>query len=485
LPIFRRTPTESLRMLRGEASSARHVVIIGNGIAGITLARELRKRSQDRITVISSETRHFFSRPALMYVYMGHMQFEHTKPYEDWFWEKNRIELVHDRVDAVDFARKTLRLATSEAIAYDVLVLATGSQPNRLGWPGQDLHGVQGFYSYHDLLNLEKNTPGVTHAVVTGGGLIGVELAEMLMTRGIQVTFLVREKLFWSAVLPREESLLVERHIREHHVDLRMQSELKEIVGNAEGRVIRTITQDGSTIDCGIVGLTVGVSPNIAFLKGGELETDRGILVDAYLRTNIPDVYAVGDCAQFRSPLPGRRPIEQVWYTGKMQAEFLAHTLAGELKPYSPGIWFNSAKFFDIEYQTYGDVPAQQRIDEDSLYWEHPNGKKAVRIQYRKADGIVKGFNFLGIRARHQVCEHWIAERRTLEHVLENLGALNFDPEFFAGFENEVIAQYNAMPTQQPLRPLRLETRKGLFSKLMRGLQGKAKEKNQSTKAKA
>jgi NAD(P)H-nitrite reductase large subunit len=470
-------------MAKFETKSLRHVVIVGNGITGITVARELRKRSEDRITVVSSETKHFFSRPALMYVYMGHMQFEHTKPYEDWFWEKNRIELVHDRVEAIDFAGKSLLLTKSPALNYDVLVMATGSQPNRFGWPGQELNGVQGFYSYHDLLNLEKNTPGASHSVVVGGGLIGVELAEMLMTRQIGVTFLVREKRFWSAVLPREESMLVERHIREHHVDLRMQSELKEIVGNGDGRAARIITQDGAAIDCGIVGLTVGVSPNIAFLKGSELETDRGILVDAYLRTNIPDVYAAGDCAQFRSPLPGRRPIEQVWYTGKMQAEFLAHTLAGDPKVYAPGIWFNSAKFFDIEYQTYGDVPAETKHDEGSLYWEHPGGKKAVRIQYRKPDGVVKGFNFLGIRARHQVCERWIAERRTLKHVLENLGALNFDPEFFAGFETELLAQYNSEPSQQPLGPLRLKTRKGLFSKLMRGLQGQAMIKSQEAKA--
>ena len=70
-----------------------HIVIIGNGIAGITTARHIRKRSDHRITVISGETEHFFSRTALMYIYMGHMKFEHIKPYEDWFWEKNRIEL--------------------------------------------------------------------------------------------------------------------------------------------------------------------------------------------------------------------------------------------------------------------------------------------------------------------------------------------------------------------------------------------------------
>lgn len=447
----------------------RHVAIVGNGIAGITLARELRKRSGDKITVIASETRHFYSRPALMYIYMGHMKFEHTKPYEDWFWDKNRIDLVLDRVEVADFKEKTLRLSSGRHVVYDSLVLATGSKSNMFGWPGQDLRGVQGLYGYPDLIAMEENTQGVLSAVVVGGGLIGVEMAEMLLSREIRVTFLVRERTFWNMVLPAQEGRIIERHIREHHVDLRMESELKEIVGDAEGRVKQVVTKGGEVIPCEFVGLTVGVSPNVAFLKGGDLEIDRGILVDEYFRTNVPDVHAAGDCAQFRKPLPGRRPIEQVWYTGKMQAECLARNLAGAPRPYAPGIWFNSAKFFDIEYQTYGTVPAQPVADEESFYWEHPGGGKAVRIHYRKTDAAVLGFNFLGIRARHLICERWIAEGRDLRFVLQNLGALNFDPEFFAGFETSMRVHFNALHPQQPLRP---EARKGLFSRLAQGLRG-------------
>ena len=91
-------------------NEARHVVIIGNGISGVTAARHIRKRSDYRITIISAESDYFFSRTALMYVYMGHMKFEHTQPYENWFWKKNRIDLVLDRVEQVDYDNKTLKL---------------------------------------------------------------------------------------------------------------------------------------------------------------------------------------------------------------------------------------------------------------------------------------------------------------------------------------------------------------------------------------
>src|SRR5690554_2833615 len=96
-----------------------HIVIIGNGISGVTAARHIRKLSDKRITIISAETEHFFSRTALMYVYMGHMKYEHIKPYEDWFWKKNRIELKQEFVETIDTKSKTLHFKEGVFITYD------------------------------------------------------------------------------------------------------------------------------------------------------------------------------------------------------------------------------------------------------------------------------------------------------------------------------------------------------------------------------
>ena len=128
-----------------------HIVIIGNGISGVTLARHIRKNSDKRITIISAESDHFFSRTALMYVYMGHMRWEDIKPYEDWFWEKNRIELKNAYVEKVDTTAKTLYFAQGETLLYDKLVIATGSTTASFGWPGLDLKGVQGLVTKQDL----------------------------------------------------------------------------------------------------------------------------------------------------------------------------------------------------------------------------------------------------------------------------------------------------------------------------------------------
>ena len=435
-----------------------HVAIIGNGISGITAARWIRKQSDYKITVISSETKHFFSRTALMYIYMGHMRYEDTKPYEDWFWEKNKIDLIEDHVDSIDFENKQLSLSKSN-IQYDKLILALGSKSNKFGWPGQDLEGVRGLYNYQDLEEMERFTPGLNKAVIVGGGLIGIEMAEMFHSRKIPVTMLVREKSYWDNILPAEESAMVTRHIKDHHIDLRLENNLKEILDNGQGAAGGVmIAETGEKIDCGFVGLTPGVSPNVSFLKDGPLNIERGIVVNRYLETNIEDVYAIGDCAQNSEPVPGRRGIEAVWYTGRMMGETVAYSICNERKAYDPGIWFNSAKFIDIEYQVYGDIRNQLPEDQSTLYWEHTNGDKAVRINYMNEDNAVTGFNLMGVRYRHEVCEKWIKDKTHIESVLQNLSLANFDPEFYKEYERDIIDLYNRQENKQ----LKLKSKRSL-----------------------
>jgi NADPH-dependent 2,4-dienoyl-CoA reductase/sulfur reductase-like enzyme len=433
-----------------------HIAILGNGISGITAARFIRKLSDHKITVISAETDHFFSRTALMYIYMGHMRFKDTQPYEPFFWKKNRIELRNAYVEKIDSGNKKLHLKGGESLSYDKLIIATGSKPNKFGWPGQDLKNVNGLYSYQDLEAMEAASDGLNRAVIVGGGLIGLEMAEMFMSRNIPVTFLVRETNYWNIVLPEPESKMVSNHIFEHGIDLKLGTELKEIVDDGTGKAGAVITNKGERIECGYVGLTAGVSPNISFLEGSAIETGRGIIVNEFLETNVPDVYAIGDCSQHSSPKPGRRPIEAIWYTGRMMGETLAHTVCGNKTEYDPGIWFNSAKFLDIEYQVYGTVDTILPDEQTSIYWEHASGKKSIRIVYDRDEKYILGFNLMGVRYRHEVCEKWIKAKTPIEEVLSNLSLANFDPEFFEEYEQGILDIYE----QQSGKKLALEKKR-------------------------
>lgn len=420
------------------------IIIIGNGIAGSTAARHIRKNSNHEITMVSGETQYPFSRTALMYVFMGHMKFEQTKLYEDWFWEKNRINIVNDWVKQIDTTGKSILLENGDRLSYDKLILATGSRFNKFGWSGQDLSGVQGLYHFQDLNSMEAASQnGIQRAIIVGGGLIGIEMAEMFHSRHIPVTMLVRENSFWNTVLPSDESEMINHHIRANGVDLRLGEELLEIKGK-DGKVSSIICKNsGEEIECEFVGLTVGVSPNIDFIKPSGINTNRGIVVDEYLETSARDVYALGDCAELSNPKPGRRSIEAVWYTGRMMGQTVAKTICGNSTKYDPGIWFNSAKFFDIEYQVYGDIPAKTVENITSLYWQHPSENKAIRINYETSTGSVTGFNLMGIRYRHIVCDKWIADKTNIEIVLQHLSLANFDPEFFDQYESAFIDLYN------------------------------------------
>ncbi|WP_248724124.1 NAD(P)/FAD-dependent oxidoreductase [Seonamhaeicola sp. ML3] len=420
-----------------------HIVIIGNGISGVTAARHIRKLSDKKITIVSAETDYFFSRTALMYIYMGHMKFEHTQPYEKWFWKKNRIELKKGYVKQIETTTKTLHFAEGDTLNYDKLIIATGSKPNKFGWPGQDLDGVTGMYHKQDLENLERYAPNnkvCKRGVIVGGGLIGIELAEMLSSRGIPVTFLVRENSFWNGVLPEGESAMINRHIKNHHIDLRLGVNLKEIKADENGKAKSiVIAETGEEIPCDVVGLTAGVSPNIGFIKDSEIETGRGVKVNRYLETNIPDVYAIGDCAEQHEGIDQRRPIEAVWYTGRMMGETVAQTICGNRIAYKPGHWFNSAKFFDIEYQTYGWVFSKPRENEAHFHWKHKDDTKCITVCYDTRSNKFLGINTFGIRMRHEVFDKWLTEERDVDFVMQNLAKANFDPEFFKHYETDIL----------------------------------------------
>ena len=396
-----------------------HAVIVGNGIAGVTAARHVRKASAEaRITMVSDEALEPYSRTALMYVYMGALTQRHTWLYPERFWAENRIDRVRDRAVSLDASRQRVTLEGG-ALDYDRLLIATGSRPALPDWPGVGLPGVQGLYHLSDLERMEASTRGIGRAVVVGGGLIGVELAEMLRTRGIGVTFLVREPRYLGHAFTPAESALVEAEIRRHGVDLRLATEVERIEG--DGRAQAVVTTDGERVPAAFVGVGTGVRANTGWL-GGAVETNRGVLVDRQLAASAENVWAAGDCAELRDPPPGTRAVEPIWYSARLQGATAGLAMAGHGRDYDPGVFFNSAKFFDLEWQTYGAASAPGQD------WQVQDGRRSLRI--RHDGGRVLGVNSLGVRMRQDVCSRWVGEGWSLDRALADVGAAVFDPEF-------------------------------------------------------
>ena len=237
---------------------------------------------------------------------------------------------------------------------------------------------------------------------------------------------------------------MISRHILSHGVDLRHNSELDKILGDDKGNVKAVVTNEGKEIPCSVVGVATGVKPQISFLKNSKIETDKGVLVNRKLETNIKDVYAIGDCAQQHIPIGSRPAVEAVWYTGRMMGEVLAQSICGSPFEYNPGHWFNSAKFFDIEYQTYGWVFSGRRKKEyeAQFHWKCKSDLRCVTVSYHKNSNEFLGINIFGIRMKHEIFNRWLNEKRNVDYIIENLKDANFDPEFYKKYEKEIQCQF-------------------------------------------
>jgi NAD(P)H-nitrite reductase large subunit len=411
-----------------------HYVIIGNGVAGIEAAFAIRQRHEPadaKITVISDETEYFFSRTALMYAYMDKMPRKMLEPYDRKAYDKQQINLVFDRVVDLDADNQRLDMRDGESIPYDKLLLAVGAKPRMVPFGGLDNvdEGIVHLVSMQDLDECERLTKTTDQAVVIGGGLIGVELAECLNFHGVDVTFLVREPWFWPMALGQEEGDIIADHIREHGVDLRLEEELDEMFPDENGRVSHITTNQGNEIDCQMLGIAIGVVSNNDWLEDATTppQIERGIIVDRAFKTTLPNVWAAGDCVEIRMG-DDQTKIETIWYSAKLHGKLAGRSMLGDDIWYEPPLFYNSTKFFEVEFTTVGEVidtPEGTR----TLFRKMPDEPISQRIVLDDDDEVV-GFNMLGSRWDHRVLENWIREHRSLDFVLDNLRDAQFDVEF-------------------------------------------------------
>jgi NADH oxidase (H2O2-forming) len=425
------------------------VVIVGTGVCGIEAALALRRREpQTPIALISDEHDHFFSRPALMYVFAGQMTVRDTEPYDRELFGRMGFTRIRGRVTALEVADRRLALDSGASVGYDRLLLAVGSKARPAPWPGGDGPGVHCFVTLRDLERLDADARPGGRAVVIGGGLIGVEVAEILAHRGLRVTFVIRETWYFPIALEAREGALVAEHLRAHGIDVRLEAPMEAILRGPDG-ALRGVRVSGEEIPCDLVVAAIGVVPNTAFLAGGAIARapSGAIEVDESLRANLPGVWAAGDCANVTWMDGSRRP-EQLWYTARDQGRVAAASMTGDAAVYRRGAWYNSAKFFDLEYTTAGWVPALIDFENRPIPLEAgvttwfqrvPGAFASARIVCR-GDRVV-GFNMLGGRWNHEPLLEWIDERRPLDWVLAHLHEAQFDEEFERRFRVSAAAQ--------------------------------------------
>lgn len=340
-------------------------VIIGTGVAGISAVEAIRTVDKtSEIVMLGDDPHGYYSRPGLAYYLTGELPDKALFPKKREYYTKLNFKFHKSQVTRIDRAEKRLLLDGKTHLSYDKLLIATGAKAAALKVPGVNMKGVVKLDHLEDanqILGLAKR--GRT-AVVVGGGITALELTEGLLARGVNVHYFLRGDRYWSNVLDEQESRIVEARLQEEGVTLHFHSELVEVLGRS-GKVMGVRLLDGSTLRCDIVAYAIGIQPRVELAQQAELALDRGILVNEFLQTNDPDIFAAGDVAQAYDPLTGRSVLDSLWNPAREQGYVAGLNMAGKRKAYIKSPPFNVTRLAGLTTTIIGAVG--RGYDEDVL----------------------------------------------------------------------------------------------------------------------
>ena len=331
------------------------VVIVGGGHGGAQAAIALRTQGfAGSIAIVGRETEPPYERPPLSKEYLAQEKpFErlYLRPRE--YWADKQVELLLGReVTALDAAARQITCADGSSLTYGDLIWATGGDPRRLSCPGADLAGIHYVRTRADVDGLMAELPQVRHAVVIGGGYIGLEAAAVLSKLGKQVTLLEALPRVLARVAGEDLSRFFEGEHRAHGVDLRTGMAVEAIEG--EGRVSGVKLADGTVIPADVVIVGIGIVPSIGVLVAAGAAGGNGVDVDERCRISLPHVFAIGDCAAHANSFADGAVIrlESVQNANDM-ATVVAKVITGQDASYGATPWFWSNQY-DLKLQTVG-----------------------------------------------------------------------------------------------------------------------------------
>ncbi|WP_306396006.1 NAD(P)/FAD-dependent oxidoreductase [Telluria beijingensis] len=299
------------------------LVVVGNGMAGMRTVEELLALAPELydITVFGAEPRVNYNRIMLSPVLAGEKTADEIVLHPRSWYEEHGITLyAGDPVVAIDRKRRIVSARSGKEVAYDRLLLATGSQPFIVPVPGADLPGVVGFRDLDDVDTMLQAARDGRHAVVIGGGLLGLEAANGLLRQGMDVTVVHLTQSLLNQQLDVDASLLLKSALERRGLRILLGAQTAAILGS--GKVERVRFTDGFEVPADLVVMAAGVRPNVALAREAGLHVERAIVVDDTLQSYDPRVYAVGECVQHRKATFGL--VAPIWDQARVCAAHLA-----------------------------------------------------------------------------------------------------------------------------------------------------------------
>ena len=446
-------------------------VIIGNGIAGVTAAETLRiEDATCLITIVADEPFPVYYRPALKDYLGGHVPEEKLWARPSTFYKQQRIRFMSGRAVAIYPTQQRVQLSNGQSIGYHKLLLAHGAQPHQLTCPGTTLAGVFTLRTLEDYQRVVQRLRTAQHVVVCGSGTLALESAETLAHQGYKVTHLLRYGTLWSDVLDSTASDMVLQEERRLGIDVQMNEEIAEILGEA-GQVRKVVTTHGKQIPCDIVLIAIGIRPNIDFVRQSGIACGHGIKVDTTMRTNMPNIYAVGDVIETTNSLTGKTRVIGQWYPAIQQAQTAAdamlhqeiqglHYVGGAGRPQgSPlhvehlgyvgepltvSLFYNATFLCGLDFVSVGATtqPVHGPRFQEVIAPPGPRSYRKVLLQY----GIPVGLLFLGERKNALAFKRAIEQRISLAPVLHLLFNEDFSLDEYLDTQQEVDALLTPIP---------------------------------------
>lgn len=372
--IFVRTKLEAPATEEGRPfSHPQKVVIVGGGAAGFAAAEMLRRRGyKGELTMLSEDDALPCDRPNLSKDYLAGTAPEEWLPLKpDQFYEENRIDLhLNTKVARIDVPRKKIVCEDGTAYSFDALLLATGAAPIRLQTPGFDLANVHTLRTFGDAKAIIEATKEATVVAVIGASFIGLEVAASLATRGMTVHVVAPDPIPMQKILGPQIGLYV-RHLHERHgVNFHLGHTAQSYDGT------RLVLDNGKAVATDLVVLGVGVKPRSALASHCGIAVDDGVMVDEYLETNVPGIFAAGDVANYPLPVTGGRARIEHWVVAQRQGQTAALNMLGERQAYVdvPFFW---SRYYDVAIHYVGHAA---RWDETKVRGSVPSGDCEVRF---------------------------------------------------------------------------------------------------------
>jgi NAD(P)H-nitrite reductase large subunit len=335
-------------------------VIVGASAAGIAAVGAIRKVDPSgAILAITEEACSDYSRPMISDLVSGKADLSKMKCKTEDFWKENKAEVrLGKKVVSLNLAEKTINLEDGEKVVYEKLLIATGGKPFVPKMDGQEKDGVFTFTNIAEAQRLAAKIDRIQakSAVVIGAGLIGISVTEALMKRGLKVTVVELQEKILSLLLDAKASDIVEAVIRKTGINFVTGQSVQKIIGRPEndGAVGGVILTKGDEVPCDLVIVAIGVIPRTELVLGTNVKINRGIVVDNFMQTTVPDVYACGDVAETFDFILNQSRSLPLWPLAVLEGRVAGANMAGAKISYEGGTNMSSLKYFGIPIISIG-----------------------------------------------------------------------------------------------------------------------------------